>query len=393
MANNMLVSVAIGAVLQGSYLAAFAGAKRTMDVLGATSKQLTAQQDALGQSMRRAMGTLSGGSLAALNRDYERLGRAVDALRLKQEKLAASMARGLELKQARQDSWSGMKESAATAVAVGAPVFSSIKQGARFESGLRDIAITGNLTKLQEQQVGGLIRQAALTTNQGHAAIMEGVNTLVAAGMDAKEAGERAKLLGQVSTATNADMRDVASMVYSFTETLGIKTEKGLKEAFNRAAYGGKLGRFELKDMAKALPEMTAAFAAKGIKGQEAVTQIVASLEVGREGAGSGDEAVTNLRNWLSHMNAKPTIEAYKKAGIDYQGSMQSLVGSGFSSYEASLEIASTFIQGRGAAFMKQWKAAGAINPAVKYRTESSCRVADFFMPEVRPDSGRLLLQ
>ncbi|AUH51043.1 type II secretory pathway protein [Chromobacterium sp. ATCC 53434] len=34
-----------------------------------------------------------------------------------------------------------------------------------------------------------------------------------------------------------------------------------------------------------------------------------------------------------------------------------------------------------------------AINPAVKYRTESSCRVADFFMPEVRPDSGRLLLQ
>ncbi|OHX10255.1 phage tail tape measure protein [Chromobacterium sphagni] len=360
MANNMLVSVAIGAVLQGSYLAAFAGAKRSMEVLDATTKQLKGQQDALGQAMKRAMGTLSDGSLAALNRDYERLGRAVDALRLKQEKLAASMARGGELKAARQESWSGMKESAATAVAVGAPIFGSAKQAAKFEAGLRDITITGNLTKQQELQVGAAIRQAALTTNQGHAAILDGVGTLVAAGMDAQEAGKRSKLLGRVSTATNADMKDVASMVYSFTETLGIKTEDGLKEAFNRAAYGGKLGRFELKDMAKALPEMTAAFAAKGIKGQQAVTQIVASLEVGREGAGSGDEAVTNLRNWLSHMNAKPTIDAYKKAGVDYQGSMQNLVAGGFSSYEASLEIANNFIKGKGDGFMKQWKAAGA---------------------------------
>lgn len=70
--------------------------------------------------------------------------------------------------------------------------------------------------------------------------------------------------------------------------------------------------------MAKALPEMTAAFASKGIMGQDALTQIIASLEVGREGAGSGDEAVTNLRNWLSHMNTKHTIDAYSKAGVDY---------------------------------------------------------------------------
>ena len=32
MAKELLVSVAIGAVLQGSYMAAFGGAKRTLDI-------------------------------------------------------------------------------------------------------------------------------------------------------------------------------------------------------------------------------------------------------------------------------------------------------------------------------------------------------------------------
>lgn len=360
MAKELVVGVAIGAALQGSYLAVFGNAKRTLDTLGTTSARLKQQHVQMGEAMQRAMGKLSGGTLAAINRDYERLGRTLDTLRQKQEKLAASMARGVELKNARQEHWAGMKESAATSVAVGAPILASVKRAAGFEAELRDIAITGNLKAEEEIALGATLRQSALKTNQGHAAIMQGVNTLVAAGMDTKQSGQYSALLGKTATATNADMKDLAGMVYSFSETLGIKGEQAIKEAFSRAAFGGKLGRFELKDMAKALPEMTAAFAAKGIKGQDALTQIIASLEVGREGAGSGDEAVTNLRNWLSHMNAKHTVDAYSKAGVDYQKSMQNLVADGYSSYEASLQIAQKFIAARGDGFMKQWKAAGA---------------------------------
>ena len=360
MAKELVVGIAIGAALQGSYLAAFGNAKRTLDTLGAATNKLKQQHTQMGEAMQRSMGRLSGGTLAAINRDYEKLGRTIDALKKKQEALAASMARGVALKNARQEHWAGMKESAATAVAVGAPFLASVKQASRFESDLRDIAITGNLKAEDEIALGATLRESALRTNQGHAAIMLGVNTLVAAGMEAKRAGQYSTLLGRTATATNADMKDLAGMVYAFSETLGIKGEQAIKEAFSRAAFGGKLGRFELKDMAKALPEMTAAFASKGIMGQDALTQIIASLEVGREGAGSGDEAVTNLRNWLSHMNTKHTIDAYSKAGVDYQKSMQNLVADGYSSYEASLEIAQKFIAARGDGFMKQWKEAGA---------------------------------
>ena len=359
MAKELLVSVAIGAVLQGSYMAAFGGAKRTLDTMGAASAKLKKQHDQLGEAMQRAMGKLSGGTLAAINRDYEKLGRTLDALRQKQERLAASMARGASLKSARDEHWAGMKESGAAAVAVGAPFLASVKQASKFEAGLRDIAITGNLKGQEEIALGETLRKAALSTNQGHEAIMQGVNTLVAQGMGASEAGQYASLLGKTATATNADMNDLAKMMFSLSNSLDIKGEANLKEALNRAAYGAKLGQFELKAMASALPTLSSMFAAKGIMGQEALTQIVASLEVGRGAAGTDGEAVTNLVNWMSHMNSKGLAENYHKASVDYQKSMSQLVAKGYSSYEASLQIADSFITSKGDAFMAEWQKAG----------------------------------
>lgn len=359
MASEFYVGVKIGATMLASFGTALAGAKTTMSNLGRVADDLRVKHTRLGEVMSRAMSHPMR-NVGELRRQYERLGTTMDALTTKQAALASQLARGDAMRQQRMGLGGEMVGTYLTAKATAAPLIGAVKQAATFEAGLRDIAITGNLTKQEEFKVGEAVRQAALSTSQGHAAILEGVGTLVAAGMDANKAGEYSGLLGKVATATNADMKDLAGMVYSLSETLGIKGDAALKEAFNRAAFGGKLGRFELKDMAKALPEMTAAFAAKGIKGQDALTQIIASLEVGREGAGSGDEAVTNLRNWLSHMNAKHTIDSYSKAGVDYQKSMQNLVADGYSSYEASLQIAQKFIASRGDGFMKQWKEAGA---------------------------------
>lgn len=359
MASEFYIGVKIGATMLASFGTALSGARNTMTSLGKVADDLKVKHVRLGEAMARAMAHPTR-NVGELRRQYEQLGKTMETVAAKQAALASRLARGDTLRQQRMGIGSEMVGTYLTATATAAPIIGAVKQAANFEAGLRDIAITGNLTKQEEFKVGEAVRKAALSTSQGHAAILEGVGTLVAAGMDANKAGQYSGLLGKVATATNADMKDLAGMVYSLSETLGIKGDAALKEAFNRAAFGGKLGRFELKDMAKALPEMTAAFASKGIKGQAALTQIIASLEVGREGAGSGDEAVTNLRNWLSHMNTKHTIDAYSKAGVDYQKSMQTLVADGYSSYEASLQIAQKFVASRGDGFMKQWKEAGA---------------------------------
>lgn len=97
----------------------------------------------------------------------------------------------------------------------------------------------------------------------------------------------------------------------------------------------------------------------RGIVGKDAITQIVASLEVAK-GSSSAEEAVTNMTNWLAAMNRSDTIQKYEKAGINYKASIQDYVAKGFSQYEASLMIANRFIDGKGKAFAEQWQKAGA---------------------------------
>ena len=102
MAGDLAVSVKIGAVTGGLF-AALGGVKTTLTQLGAVTDTLKSKQRALGENIQKYMGTLAPQTLAALNRDYERLGATIDKLNAKQQKLAALQARGDALKAGRAD--------------------------------------------------------------------------------------------------------------------------------------------------------------------------------------------------------------------------------------------------------------------------------------------------
>lgn len=61
--------------------------------------------------------------------------------------------------------------------------------------------------------------------------------------------------------------------------------------------------------------------------------------------AGSSDEAANNLKNWMGKIGATDTVQAYKKAGIDYKGSMQTGLQNGMSTLETSMALAQKYIQ------------------------------------------------
>ena len=92
MANELLVGVKIGAVLSGTFQAAFASARGTSLKLGQAADELRVKHARLGEVMARAMSHPTR-NVGELRRQYERLGQTIDQLRAKQEKLAASMAR------------------------------------------------------------------------------------------------------------------------------------------------------------------------------------------------------------------------------------------------------------------------------------------------------------
>ncbi|AJC66491.1 MULTISPECIES: phage tail tape measure protein [Dickeya] len=357
MATEFSIGVIIGGAISGAFRSAMSGTRRTLDSLGDVSRQLTERQNTLTRAVER-YGQVGSRSAQRLNTDLQRVGRTLEQLQQQQKRLQSAAAMSDSAKANRMALYGQGVETYAMARTAASPVMDAVTKYASFESGLRDISVTGDLSRDQEAKIGHVLRKSAKEANQLQETLMEGMNTLVAAGMEPVKASGFMNLLGKTATASKANINDLAKMSLAF-ESLKISGDAEMKEAFNRAVFGAKSGRFELKDLAQYLPEMATAFAAKGIYGQEAVSQIIASLEVGREGAGTEGEAATNMRNWLAAMNRSDTISKYAKAGVDYQKSMQSYVAQGFSQYEASLMIADRFVKGKGDAFLKQWEKAG----------------------------------
>lgn len=347
MANELLVSVKIGAALSGSFNAAFASARGTSLKLGQMADELRSKQVRLGEAMARAMAHPSR-NLGQLRQQYERLGHTIDQLRSKQERLAASMARGEALKQQRADLRGQAVETLGTAAALGAPVVQSVRTAAGFQDQMRDIAITGEFSKAEENRTSNVVREAALRWNQTQTEIGRGLGILVAGGIqDAKALEHYAPVMAKAATATRASMDDLGSVAIALNDNLKIG-EAGFEGALNMLAYAGKRGQFEIKDMAKWLPALSPSFQALGVSGKEAVAEIGAALQIARKGAGSNDEAANNFKNFLQKITAPDTLKDFEKAGIDLKTSMMKLRAQGLTPVQAMLSVITQYMQSKG---------------------------------------------
>ncbi len=211
-------------------------------------------------------------NVGELRRQYERLGQTIDQLRVKQEKLAASMARGDALKAARADLRGQAMETIGTGVALGAPVVQSVRLAAAFQDQVKDTAITGEFSPTEEARLATSIRESALKWNQTQTEIARGTSILVAGGIqNAKTLEAYAPVMAKAATATRASMDDLGSVAIALKDNLKVG-EEGFEGALNMLAYAGKRGQFEIRDMAKwltirATPDVPVAFPARLVAG------------------------------------------------------------------------------------------------------------------------------
>lgn len=338
MANEVLVGLKIGAAVSGSLHAAFGSAKSTVHQLGRATDGLTAKQRLIGTELSAALAR-GGSGIERMRRQYDQVGRSIDQLKLKQERLNTSIARGETLKNARADLRGQAMETIGTGVAVGAPIVQSMRTAIEFKDQTNDIAITGGFDNAEEARLSDVMRGAALKWNQTQTEVANGTAELIAGGISsAKELEAYAPVMAKTATATRASMKDLGSVAIALNDNLGIGAA-GLERSMNMLAFAGKSGQFELADMAKWLPQLTPQFAALGITGERAVAEIGASLQIARRGAGSNDEAANNFKNFLSKLTAPETLKAFKNAGIDLQDAMRNLVSQGLSPAQAMVKI------------------------------------------------------
>ncbi|MDT8758252.1 phage tail tape measure protein [Sphingomonas psychrotolerans] len=274
-------------------------------------------------------------ALAGVNRQLERQRRsaaiAADA--------RAMAARGQELQNKGRDNVMG-------GVALAAPFVLATKAAAEFGSGMVDIQQKAELSDQATDRLANRIVVMAKAARQLPEDMRVGLDLLLGRGLSIDFASQVIGPAGRLSTAYKVELPDAAGAAYASINNLKVQARDTAK-IFDAMAAAGNAGGFEVKDMARNFPVLTAQMQALGDIGIPAVADLSAALQVAMNTAGDADQAANNIANLLGKINAPGTIRAFKKNfGIDLPAAMKKLTDSGHSSLEAIAMITEQAIKG-----------------------------------------------
>jgi hypothetical protein len=232
----------------------------------------------------------------------------------------------------------GIVGASLAAISFAAP----IQQAAAWDAQLRDVAITAGKTGGEVEKMiadtGKRYEKLALQVGQRSVDLAKGAQVLVASGMDAGLIDKLMPTIGRVATAANATIEDTAKTAFALSDTLKVLPDQ-MEQALGKLVTAGKLGRFEFKNMAAEFPGLTNQMAKFGITGMEAVSSLGASLQIAMLGTANPSEAATNLKNFLTKINAPEAIKKFEKElKVDVTGVMTHAAAKGINPVEAVIQ-------------------------------------------------------
>lgn len=360
MANKLALGLVIGGAVSSTVGAAFKDVSNKIKKLEEQGNKARVLQKTIGETMRlreewlkaHAAGEKGADALRRklennldglrkqgvevrnLTKAYSAMGQAANKAELK--------AKGhMQLDAGKQQMKSSIGQAAAATAAMAIPT----KVSADFGAIIRDIAIKANIAnKPEEAQMAKTIIGTSRDTGMARNQVAEVVNALVGAGMELDKAMSYAPVAAKFAIGQGSDGGETARMINALGQNAKISDPAVMQRALEAIAYQGQAGSFEAADMARWFPELLAGMGKIGITGMDAVTQLGSMLQVQMKTAGGADEAANNLKNWMEKIGSGDTVKAYKDAGIDYQGSMNTGLQNGKSTLESSFELAQKYI-------------------------------------------------
>lgn len=161
------------------------------------------------------------------------------------------------------------------------------------------------------------------------------LDSLIASGAVSREqAIKMLPMLMRASTASGASAEQLGSISLRGMQSFGIGMDQ-VPEVLNMAMAAGQAGGFELKDMAKWLPQAMAMGKQSGLSGIEGMRRIMGSMQASVITSGSKDEAGNNVVNLLGKVNSADTAKDFKKLGYDLPSELARMRGKGMNSLDA----------------------------------------------------------
>jgi TP901 family phage tail tape measure protein len=217
----------------------------------------------------------------------------------------------------------GMAGAALSIYAVGRGLRSAYTEAATFDRRMTRIGITadasGEAINSATRQVEAIAREVALPVND----VVDGLDALTASGKTLEESLALLPSVARTAQASGAAVNDIARSAQSVGEQFKVSASE-MQLAFDMMAKSGKLGQFELKDMAAEFPSLAARAAALGFKGTKGLATLTTALQMVRRNTGTAGEAATAFGDVLGKMESNDTLKNFRKHfGIDLERSFK----------------------------------------------------------------------
>jgi TP901 family phage tail tape measure protein len=229
--------------------------------------------------------------------------------------------------------------------AIARPLVGVVGEAQRFQSVMTDIAQKGGLSRAEADKLGASLLVAARNANQMPEDLQRGVDILSGLGASVPDAAIMMPAIAKAATAYKAEVGDLANATYAVSDNLKVAASDTAR-TIDIMAQSGKRGAFEVKDMAAAMPALTAAYQGLGQKGLSAVADLSAGLQIMRKGAGDSATAGTNMANVLQKIASPSTNKAFAKLGVDLPAGLKRAYQEGKTPLEAIAELTNKTLKG-----------------------------------------------
>lgn len=213
------------------------------------------------------------------------------------------------------------------------------------------------------------IFDTAFSTSAPAGQLLDAYGNLLARGMPTRSALGMTGTIGKTSTATGASPEDLSETAFSLWRNLGV-LPKHMQFAFGGMAKAGHEGGFELKNMARWYPALTASLGTLMAdyrnrliaqfgpeRGREMVSlmganisaELAGMLQIVRDGAADADQAANNFANVMQKLYLKETAKNFSKyMGVNLPETLKRNLDKGINPVKVVIDLLAKHVEKTG---------------------------------------------
>ena len=214
----------------------------------------------------------------------------------------------------------------------------SFQDFAELDRRMTRLGVTAEATSAQVKGATANVRAWAQKYAMPVEQVLLGLEDLVTQGKELPVAEAMMDPIVQAAQASGAAVKDMAGTAGAMLNNLKIKAEQ-LPEAFDKLAYAGKKGQFELKGMAHYFPELGANWARAGQEGIGHLADLAAALQTVRKQTGADDKTFAGIRDLLTKIDSTDVQNNFKKMGVDLENELRRAKKEGKPLFDTIIEL------------------------------------------------------